>query len=290
MKVIDYKRTKCYFKVEYDDGDIVKGTINVDEKSISNQTELAKLIIDNEVGDIVEILAPKLRVGHLEKCKILEKKCDLIFEEIYNIEDERKYYQSTYYEKEGFKNIKSTEKLSEDIIYYLYFYKSAEWRIPDTASNLIIKGLKNNKYNPNDGTEEFLKLNNIFYKHFINKFKLAYKDYVFCCVPSHNKSDKNINPISILLRNMCNNNKFIDGTNCLIRYREIEEQKKQGKRHVETHMNSIMISNKNIIEGKKIILVDDIVTSGSSLNACKKILINNGAKEVICFAFGKDQR
>ena len=68
MKVIDYKRTKCYFKVEYDDGDIVNGTINVDEKSISNQTELARLIIDNEVGDIVEIPAPKLRVGHLEKC------------------------------------------------------------------------------------------------------------------------------------------------------------------------------------------------------------------------------
>ena len=48
MKVIDYERTKCYFKVEYEDGYIYSGSINIDETSINNNSQIARLPAQKE--------------------------------------------------------------------------------------------------------------------------------------------------------------------------------------------------------------------------------------------------
>lgn len=48
------------------------------------------------------------------------------------------------------------------------------------------------------------------------------------------------------------------------------------------------ISNKEFISGKKIILIDDIYTTGATLNECAKTLKLAGAKEVIGVVIAKD--
>lgn len=48
--------------------------------------------------------------------------------------------------------------------------------------------------------------------------------------------------------------------------------------------NSFQIRNSNIIENKKFLLIDDIITTGATMEECSKVLINAGAKEVIGLA------
>lgn len=44
-------------------------------------------------------------------------------------------------------------------------------------------------------------------------------------------------------------------------------------------------ANKNLIKGKRVLLIDDIVTTGSTLGECAKILEENGALEIYCMTF-----
>jgi ComF family protein len=41
------------------------------------------------------------------------------------------------------------------------------------------------------------------------------------------------------------------------------------------------------IKGKKILLIDDMFTTGATINACAKLLKRKGAKEVYCLSFAR---
>jgi len=45
------------------------------------------------------------------------------------------------------------------------------------------------------------------------------------------------------------------------------------------------VVNSNKITDKKILLIDDVYTSGATLNECAKVLIKSGAKQVDCLTF-----
>ena len=46
--------------------------------------------------------------------------------------------------------------------------------------------------------------------------------------------------------------------------------------------------NENKVKNKKILLIDDIYTTGSTVNECSKILTNAGAKKIDIFTIAKD--
>lgn len=54
--------------------------------------------------------------------------------------------------------------------------------------------------------------------------------------------------------------------------------------------DSFILKNPDEVAGKRILLMDDIITTGSTLNECAKILYNNGAREINCIALTSGKR
>lgn len=68
----------------------------------------------------------------------------------------------------------------------------------------------------------------------------------------------------------------------LVKTRETHTQSKLHKKdRVQNIKNAFEIILKEEVIGKNILLIDDILTTGSTVNECSKVLMQNGAKEVI---------
>ena len=69
--------------------------------------------------------------------------------------------------------------------------------------------------------------------------------------------------------------------NCLIKNRWTKSQTTLSKnKRLSNLAGSFSIKNAHLIEGKNILLVDDVVTTGSTVNLCSKLLKKYGAKSV----------
>lgn len=107
---------------------------------------------------------------------------------------------------------------------------------------------------------------------------------VLCCVPSSSidSPESGILAIARELAKRC-----IDGTGCLVRHTNIEPAHRGGRRDYQQHLNTIRVDHPEILQGRNIVLFDDIVTSGKSMRACRDLLIRSGAASVRCVAIGR---
>lgn len=73
----------------------------------------------------------------------------------------------------------------------------------------------------------------------------------------------------------------IDSKNlCRIRKTEIQNKLKKQERHKNVK-NAFKIKKDDIFKGKRILLVDDIMTTGATVDECSRVLLRAGAKEVV---------
>ena len=182
---------------------------------------------------------------------------------------------------------------SSDIIYYIYDYTPRNrgekkqvcdrhiMNIKDTIKHSGDKEWKNNKRN-----ESIVHFKAILSTLFISKPNI--ENTVLCLVPGHSKNSFNPN-MEEIITDLCEILSIENGSKILSRFEEVSEaHTTQGiVRNKDTHLESIRITESKLISGKNIILLDDVTTSGSSLLACKEILIRNGATKVDCVALGK---
>ncbi len=78
---------------------------------------------------------------------------------------------------------------------------------------------------------------------------------------------------------------FSLGKNILIKIKETEHQAniKDRRERLKNLSGSFSVKNPEIINGRNIILIDDVLTTGATLNEARKILKQSGARKVIAF-------
>jgi len=74
---------------------------------------------------------------------------------------------------------------------------------------------------------------------------------------------------------------------CLVRHTSIAKKAKGGDRSISVDLNSVRVENADLIKGKRVLLIDDVTTSGNSLLACRRLLLKAGAKDVKMVALGR---
>lgn len=111
------------------------------------------------------------------------------------------------------------------------------------------------------------------------------EEAVVCSVPSHDAA-KLQSGIKLIAQRLCVG-KRIDGTSCLKRYKSVPKSAYGGPRNIHIHLESIRVENPEIIANKDVYVLDDVVTTGSSLEVCAQLLDCHGAVSVTCLALGK---
>ena len=77
--------------------------------------------------------------------------------------------------------------------------------------------------------------------------------------------------------------------NILYKIKDNKEQNKLGKSERETNILGVYMLNKNInLEGKEILLIDDIYTTGNTVSECCKVLNEAKPKNIDVFVLAKD--
>ena len=109
-------------------------------------------------------------------------------------------------------------------------------------------------------------------------------EYVICVIPPHQKDSKT-SGIKTIARRLCRP-PVIDGTDIIARIRDIPKKTDGGARDINLELESIQVTDKALIEGRQVLLLDDVTTSGKSLEAGKKLLEESGASLVVKLALG----
>ncbi|MCP4354916.1 MAG: ComF family protein [Proteobacteria bacterium] len=101
-------------------------------------------------------------------------------------------------------------------------------------------------------------------------------------VPIHKKRllSRKYNQASILSKKVAKQNKLEHSNEALKRIKNTPHQTGQSKARRMKQLKNSFLANPNIIENRRIILIDDVFTTGSTANICAKELKNKGAKQV----------
>jgi competence protein ComFC len=169
-----------------------------------------------------------------------------------------------------------------------YFNKNTSIIVYDDVAKHLIYKLKYGK-----SAEVGLALGVLMYKN-VDPKVFNNIDYI-TCVPIH-KSRKKIrgfNQAEILCTEISKRNGIITIKDLIKRVKNTKPQSSfNNKQREENLKNAFAINSKYDIKGKRILIVDDIYTTGATLNRCASVLIQNGAIKVdglnLCITLKKE--
>lgn len=106
-------------------------------------------------------------------------------------------------------------------------------------------------------------------------------------VPSHDPDNKNSGVRSVA-QIVCAKHGFVDATACLVRKQKVVKSTTKGAdRSVEKHLGSIGVQDQYKVMGQRVIILDDVTTTGNSMKACEKLILATSAEVVQCISLAK---
>ncbi|MBF0120875.1 MAG: ComF family protein [Desulfobacterales bacterium] len=127
-----------------------------------------------------------------------------------------------------------------------------------------------------------LPLSSLLFYTFLKYFKNEKIDIIIP-VPLHKKRfrSRGFNQAFLLIQNWTNMLNIIIDRDNLVRKRYTRPQVGLGKiERINNIYEAFTIIDSSIIKDKKILLIDDVYTTGATANECARILISKGATEV----------
>ncbi len=223
--------------------------------------------------DFVELIYPNL--------------CRCCFENA--VERNKNYFCITCHSK--FPYTKDIGKLDNDLMYHFY------GRVPiERATSLlwyseggvVQKLIHNMKYK--DMKEIGVQLGAMLGKNILDSG--FYRNIDLCLsVPMHYKKQtkRGFNQAELIAESISFETHIPFAKNILVK--EIETETQTSKTRKERALNAsniYSVVDRSLIENKHVLIVDDVVTTGSTLEACAIVLLRNGASKVsvACLAMG----
>jgi phosphoribosylpyrophosphate synthetase len=111
------------------------------------------------------------------------------------------------------------------------------------------------------------------------------KNVVLCSVPSSDSSNTRTG-IRLLAQRLALADRF-DGTSCLVRTKSIQKAAHGGPRSIQIHLKTITVENGDLVRGKDVYILDDVATTGNSLQACAQLLEPFNPTSITCLALGQ---
>lgn len=103
------------------------------------------------------------------------------------------------------------------------------------------------------------------------------------------KKERGYNQSTLIAREISKRLKIEINTSCLYKAKDIVAQSTLNREEREQNIKGVyQLKNVKKLENKKILLIDDIYTTGSTLNECSKILRKSNPKVITCFTMAKD--
>ena len=160
-------------------------------------------------------------------------------------------------------------------VYYVYYYVPKN-KIINEEQRKFHNKILNIKNNLEFALREGFPL-------FKNKLRKNI-EFVICVIPSSKTTKENT---LIAVAKKLSGDNIIDGTGCLKRKYDVEARHKGANRDFYEEKETIKICNKQLLKDQVVLLIDDITTTGTSMEASKSLLEDAGAKKVYCLAVAK---
>lgn len=181
------------------------------------------------------------------------------------------------YRKNKLLNMQLQDDTYFDDLFYCFEYKKL-------IRNLLLK------YKFSDGAYLCNFFANIMIKDKkINEILKKYDIIIPVPMDKTKRAKRGYNQTELITKILSKNNIICENADCLIKIKQTKTQSTlSGEKRAQNVKNAFKLINVNWVKNKKIILFDDICTTGSTANEISKILKEAGAENILVLVIAKD--
>lgn len=145
-------------------------------------------------------------------------------------------------------------------------------------------------YKFNDQSYLYLTIVNFLLKNKkIFEILKSYDTIIPVPISKKRRKERGYNQSELIAREIAKRTQITYNNQCLFKTKNIMEQSKLNKEERQKNIQGVYeMRNPQILENKKILLVDDIYTTGSTANECCKILGQATPQKIDVFTIAKD--